>query len=76
MPRTSRTSTASDGAASSSAAGDEEKTMDENRKKLGKEEKEKQREQKLAFSKNMFALAMAYLEKHLGRGHVAPRGGV
>ena len=33
--------------------------MDENRKKLGKEEKEKQREQKLAFSKNMYALAMA-----------------
>ena len=65
MPRTTNTSKASDGAASSCAAGDEEKTMDENRKKLGKEEKEKQREQKLAFSKNMYAMATAYMQTHL-----------
>ena len=40
MPRSTRTSQASDGAASSSAAGDEEKTTDDaNRKKLGKKER-------------------------------------
>ena len=61
MPRISRTSKASDGAASSCAAGDEEKTSmgDENRKRVPKDERAKQREQKLAFSKNMYALAMA-----------------
>ena len=74
MPRNTKASKASDGAASSSAAGDEEKTMDENRKKLGKEEKEKQREQKLAFSKNMYAIAMAYLEEHLEHIKTEGRG--
>ena len=51
MPRTTNTSKASDGAASSCAAGDEEKTMgDENRKRVPKDERAKQREQKLAFT--------------------------
>ena len=38
---------------------------DENRKKLSKEERLEQREQKLAFSKHMYAMTMAYLQKHL-----------
>ena len=38
---------------------------DENRKKLSQEERLEQREQKLAFSKHMYALTMAYLQKHL-----------
>ena len=67
MPRRTKTSQASDGAASSSAAGDEEQTMDgDNRKKqLNQEEKAQQREQKLAFSKHMYAMVMAYLDNHL-----------
>ena len=69
MPRSTRTSsTASDGAASSSAAGGGEETTDgANRKKLTSQEKDKVREQKKSFSKSMYAMAVAYLKKHLER---------
>ena len=69
MPRSTRaSSTASDGAASSSAAGGGEETTDgANRKKLTSQEKDKVREQKKSFSKSMYAMAVAYLKKHLER---------
>ena len=39
----------------------------DNRKKLTQEEKARQRQQKQDFSKNMYAIAMAYLKEHLKR---------
>ena len=76
MPRSTRTSsTASDGAASSSAAGGGEETTDgANRKKLTSQEKDKVREQKKSFSKSMYAMAVAYLKKHLERLKTEGRG--
>jgi hypothetical protein len=76
MPRsTSTSSTASDGAASSSAAGGGEETTDgANRKKLTSQEKDKVREQKKSFSKSMYAMAVAYLKKHLERLKTEGRG--
>ena len=76
MPRSTRTSsTASDGAASSSAAGGGEETTDgANRKKLTSQEKDKMREQKKSFSKSMYAMAVAYLKKHLERLKTEGRG--
>ena len=70
MPRSTRTSsTASDGAASSSAAGGGEETTDgANRKKLTLAgEGQSARAEEESFSKSMYAMAVAYLKKHLER---------
>ena len=67
MPRSTKNSQASGGAASSSAAGEEQTVDGDNRKKLTQEEKARQRQQKQDFSKNMYAIAMAYLKEHLKR---------
>ena len=64
MPRNSRTSKASDGAASSSAAGDEEDGATKPRR-LPTELYQQLRDLKRSFSQEMYAMALAYLEDTL-----------
>ena len=73
MPRTSKTS---DGAASSSAAGGGEETTDgaKKRQKLTVQDKDQLRELKRRFSQDMYAMAVAYLKKHLERLKTEGRG--
>ena len=67
MPRTSRTSTASDGAASSSAAGDEEDGATKPRRLPEHTEQEynQLRDLKRSFSQDMYAMAVAHLKDTL-----------
>ena len=73
MPRSSRTSKASDGAASSSAAGDEEDGATK-RQRLTPQEYDRLRDLKRSFSQDMYAMAVAYLEQTLERIKTEGRG--
>ena len=73
MPRNTKASKASDGAASSSAAGDEEDGAKKPRR-LPPQEYDRLRDLKRSFSQEMYAMAVAYLEKTLERIETEGRG--
>ena len=76
MPRNSRTSKASDGAASSSAAGGGEEVPDgaNKRQRLTPQEYDQLRDLKRSFSQDMYAMAVAYLKNNLERIKTEGRG--